>query len=468
MKIKKILLVNPPGSIYVQSDGTRQTKELGVPIGLAYLAAAVAGDGQYDIRVYDMVIENYDQEIRISDDIILYGASFEEYEDIIKEFQPDIVGISCVLSSRSGFVLKLLEIAKRLHQNIITVAGGHHAAALPEHLLGHGADYVFLGESDYSFKEFVKIMDSSGDISGVDGLVYVDKVTGNIVVQPKINYIEIVDNLPYPAWDIVGLDKYWQKNLTIFNILGYNKKFGAVMSSRGCPHICEYCAVPSHTGVRNYRPRKIDNIMEEIRWLINVYGIEEVHFVDDNFFVGRRRTKELLRRFIAEFPKVSCAVPTGTDLPNLDFEIIDLLKMASFNSLIIGIETGAEENVGKFIDKRINVKDTVKKIEYLKKIGITTIGVFLLGFPGETREQVQRTVELAESLPLDKFYLAMVTPLPGSRMYSYCKENNLLHDDFDVTKVRYANTFIKNENISRAELEGIRKSVWEKRFGSKR
>ena len=69
--------------------------------------------------------------------------------------------------------------------------------------------------------------------------------------------------------------------------------------------------------------------------------------------------------------------------------------MASFNSLIIGIETGAEENVGKFIDKRINVKDTVKKIEYLKKIGITTIGVFLLGFPGETREQVQRTVELA-------------------------------------------------------------------------
>jgi len=145
-----------------------------------------------------------------------------------------------------------------------------------------------------------------------------------------------------------------------------------------------------------------------------------------------------------------------------------LLKKAGFSSLCIGIETGAEENIGKFIDKRINVKETVEKINYLNKVGIAIFGIFLLGFPGETREQIQRTVELAESLPLDKFYLAMVTPLPGSRMYDYCKKNDLLYPDFDVTKVRYANTFIKNENISRAELEGIRKSVWEKRFGSKR
>ncbi|OGZ63354.1 MAG: hypothetical protein A2812_01260 [Candidatus Staskawiczbacteria bacterium RIFCSPHIGHO2_01_FULL_36_16] len=468
MRIKKILLVNPPGSIYVQLDGTRQIKELYLPINLAYLAASIAGDRKYDIRIYDMVIENYKQEIEISDDIILYGASFEEYEHVIKEFHPDVVGVSCILSSRSGFVLKLLEITKRLNQNIITITGGHHAAALPEHLLNHGADYVFLGESDYSFKEFIRSMNNGGDISEVDGLVYVDRTTGNIVTQPKTNYVKTVDNLPYPAWDLVGLSKYWQRNLIIANVPDCNKKFGVVMSSRGCPHLCEYCAVPSHTGIRNYRPRGIDNVVEEIRWLINVYGIEEVHFVDDNFFVGRRRTKELLRRLIAEFPGISYAVPSGTDLPNLDFEIIDLLKKAGFSSLCIGIETGAEENIGKFIDKRINVKETVEKINYLNKVGIAIFGIFLLGFPGETREQIQRTVELAESLPLDKFYLAMVTPLPGSRMYDYCKKNDLLYPDFDVTKVRYANTFIKNENISRAELEGIRKSVWEKRFGSKR
>ena len=91
----------------------------------------------------------------------------------------------------------------------------------------------------------------------------------------------------------------------------------------------------------------------------------------------------------------------------------------------------------------MNTKDTIEKINYLKKVGIKTIGFFLLGFPDETREQIQQTVDLAETLPLDKFYLIMVTPLPGSKLYDYCKKNNLLYEDFDITKVRYSNTFIK-------------------------
>jgi len=466
MKINKILLVNPPGSIYVQPDGTRQTKEFYLPLNLAYLAAPLVNEGKYDIRVYDMVIENYEQEIQVSNDVILYGSSFEEYKRVLEEFKPDIVGISCILSSRSGFVLKLLEITKRFNGNIITVTGGHHATALPEHLLRANADYVFLGESDYSFREFVNSINNGGDISKVDGLVYIDQSTGNIITQPKINYIKNIDDLPYPAWDIVDLKKYWRGYLAM-NAPDLNKKFGAVMSSRGCPHFCEYCAVPSHTGIRNYRPREIDKIIDEIRWLINTYSVEEIHLADDNFFVNKSRTKKLLRRLIAEFPGISYAVPTGADLPNLDFEIIDLLKEAGFTSIYTGIETGAEENVGKFIDKKINTKDTIEKINYLKKVGIKTIGFFLLGFPDETREQIQQTVELAETLPLEKFYLIMVTPLPGSKLYDYCKKNDLLYEDFDITKVRYANTFIKNKNISRSELEGIRKSVWEKHFGEK-
>ena len=95
-----------------------------------------------------------------------------------------------------------LGITKTFNDNIITVTGGHHAAALPEHLLRGNADYVFLGESDYSFREFVNSINSGGDISKVDGLVYIDKSTGNIVTQPKLNFIKNVDDLPYPAWDI--------------------------------------------------------------------------------------------------------------------------------------------------------------------------------------------------------------------------------------------------------------------------
>jgi radical SAM superfamily enzyme YgiQ (UPF0313 family) len=163
---------------------------------------------------------------------------------------------------------------------------------------------------------------------------------------------------------------------------------------------------------------------------------------------------------ISNFPGMPFGVPTGTDLPFVDFEMIDLLKEAGINYMILGIETGSTDIQGRYVDKRIDMKKTRQKIEYMKNSGFGISGLFMLGFPGETPEQVQSTVDLATSLDLDRIYLVMVTPLPGSRLYDHCVQNNLLYDDFDITKVRYSNTFIKNPNISRQKLEGIRRDVW--------
>ena len=465
-KVKKILLVNPPGSLFMQSDGTRQTKELYLPIHLACLAASARQLAPFEIKIFDMVVEDYDREVQFSSDTVLYGASFEQYWDVLRSFQPDLVGVACLLSSRSRFTIKLLQMAKEWNREVITVSGGHHATAMPEHILGGGADYVFLGESDHSFVNFLRAVNADGDLSAVDGLVYKDKGSRQIITQNKTNYVKDIDSLPYPAWDIVNLEKYWNRGL-VWNSPTTKESFVLVMSSRGCPHVCSYCAVPRHTGERNYRSRPIESVVAEIRWLIETFGVKEVHFADDNFFVNKNRTKKLLRRLISEFPGIKYAFNAGTDLPNIDFEIIDLLKEAGVKGLLLGIETGADENVGKFIDKRLVMEDTITKIKYLEKLGIETYGMFLLGFPGETPEQVKKTVALAESLPLDNFYLIMVTPLPGSELYDYCVKNDLLYSDFDITKVRFSNTFIKNENISRHELEGIRKTVWEKHFGGR-
>ena len=162
----------------------------------------------------------------------------------------------------------------------------------------------------------------------------------------------------------------------------------------------------------------------------------------------------------SNFPEMSFAVPTGIDASYLDFDIIDHLKKADFHHLFLGIETGDLDIQKTYVDKRINLKEMKEKIKYLKDAGISTFGSFLLGFPGETRDQIHKTVDLATSLDLDRIYLIMLTPLPGSELYDYCIENNLLYEDFDPTEIHYSNTFIKNPNISRKELEDIRKNVW--------
>jgi anaerobic magnesium-protoporphyrin IX monomethyl ester cyclase len=461
-KLHKILLVNPPGTVFVQPDGTRQVKEISAPLGLAYLAAEVMRLG-YEVRVYDMAIENFYHEIQVSSDTVLYGDTYDQYRRVLEDYRPDMVGFSCILSNRSNSVLELCRITKEADREIITVVGGHHATALPNHLLQGNTDFVVLGEADHSFPALIDTLRTGGDIHCVNGIVYPGN--GGLVVQPRVDFVKDLDTLPYPDWEAVGLEKYW--SLPNMNNSQGKGRFGPIHTSRGCPHVCNYCAVPLHTGERNFRARDLDLVIKEIEWLNGKYQIQEIQFMDDNFFVNKTRLKDLCRRLISKFPGLYFNVPTGTDIANLDYELIDLMKAAGFHYLSLGLETGDMDVQGKFVDKRIDLVETRKKVEYMRKLGFHLSGLFMLGFPGETREQIGKTVDYATSMDFDRLYLIMVTPLPGSGLYDYCLKNNLLYDDFDVAKLRYSNTFIKNPNISRAELEGIRRTVWEE-YMSKR
>lgn len=453
--IEKVLFINPPGTIHVQLDGRRQMKESPLPLGLAYLSAQISKD--YDVRVYDMIVENFFQETIISEDTILFGDTFEQYESVLKDYKPDLVAITCMLSSRSKSVLELLKRTKQFDKEITTVVGGYHATALPEHILQENTDFILFGEADYSFPKLVNTLNENKSLSQTDGIAY--KINGKLIIKPQTIFVKDLDYLPFPDWDTVEIQKYWNNNLP-FGIPLKNKRYAVMNTSRGCPHVCNYCAVPNHTGKRNYRKRSLDNVINEIQWLVDKYGVKEIQFLDDNFFVSKKRTKDLCKILISDFKGMHFAVPTGTDLPNLDYELIDLLKEANFHDLRLGIETGDKDIQNRYVDKKIDLKNIKDKVKYIMDADLKPSGFFLLGFPDETKEQIEKTVNLATSLDLDRIYLIMVTPLPGSPFYDDCIKNNLLYDDFDVTKLRYSNTFIKNSNISREQLEGIRRDVW--------
>lgn len=466
-RIKKILLVNPPGKAHLTFDGKKQRKQCIPPLGLAYLAAQILRAGDYEVRIYDMVVEGFCREIKVSHDTYIFGSSFEDYQNVLREYQPDLVGISCVLSNRSDLALDLCKITKGFNKEIITVVGGHHATALPEHVLQEDTDFVVLGEADYSFPKLVNSLNKGKSLSGVLGIVYKDKKSGQTTIQERNDFVKDLDNLLYPAWDLVDLKKYWLDIPLVFmSIKG--KEYAMLMTSRGCPHVCSFCAVPKHCGERNYRARSLNGVIDEIKWLIEKYGVKQIYFFDDNFFVNIYRTKELCKLLISNFPGVHFELATGGDISsNIDFELIDLLKKVGFSTFLLGIETGSMDIQRKFIDKRIDIGSLKKKVKYMKKVDLQVEGYAMIGFPGETREQLQKTIDLITCLNLDKISLQILTPVPGSALYAYCLENNLFHDDFDVTNISFVKTFIKNKNISREELEKIRKDVWEKYMSKK-
>lgn len=442
MKINKILLVSPNGTIHIEPDGTKQTKECPLPIGLAYLSSQLF---DYNVKIYDMIIENYYNEERISNDTILFGDNADHYVKMLKEFEPDLVGISCNLSNRSNTVEELLRRTKKINKEIITVVGGYHASAMPNHL---NADFVCIGEADYSFPGLVNKLNKG---EKVDKIVHSERVN--------------VETLPFPDWDRVKIEKYWRKDVVPQDFVLKYEKYAIVNTSRGCPHICSYCAVPQHTGEKNYRARSLSSVKSELEWLIDKYQINEVHFGDDNFFVNKKRTKDLCK-MLKEFD-LNYVVSIGVDLSNLDYELIDLLKESNFHNLTLGIETGDQNIQNQFVDKRIDLNEIKKKVKYIIDSGLNPSGLFMIGFPNETQEQLERTIKLATSLNLNKIHIGMVTPIPATKLYENCIKNSLLYDDYDFTKLRYCNTFIKNDNIPREKLESIRKEVWKEYMSKK-
>ena len=454
--INKILLVSPPGVIHIESDGTKQTKECPPLLGLAYLSAQLSNE--YQVKIYDMVVENFWQEELISKDTIIYGDNMKQFQKVLSEYNPDLVGVSSMLSSRANCALNICKLVKKFNNRIITVVGGYHAAAIPAQFLKKGnTDFLCLGESDYRFPKLLKLLKNGNDFRGLEGLAFMEK--DKVIINPIIDYLKNIDDLPFPDWDTAGIKKYW-KGYDAMTCGLKNNRYVFLNTSRGCPHICHYCAVPNHTGKKNYRARSLDKVIQEISWLKNKYKIAEVAFTDDNFFVNKTRLKKLCRILKSDFADMTFSVPTGTDLMGVDHELIDLLAEANFHDLAVGIETGNVDYQGTYIDKKFDLKEMKQKIKHMIEAGLNPSGFFLLGFPNETKEQIKKTTDLATSLNLNKIYLIMLNPLPGSQLYEDCIKNNLLYDDFDVTKIRYSNTFIKNKNISRKELEGIRKKVW--------
>ena len=452
--IKKILLISPQGKITTTKEGSRERKLAIPPLGLAYLASQLRRNG-FEVEVLDTLIEGVNQEKNF-DETIIYGLNDNQIKERIKASNPDMVGVSCLFSNRGKEALNICKIAKETISDVHVVMGGQHPTGYPELVFNENVDYILRGEADDSIIELIHAINSNINLALVDGIVL--KTKNEMYLSPKTHFPD-VRKLPYPAWDLFNIEKYQEAGIYDYEINLEEKKFMVMIASRGCPHNCYFCTSPLHSG-RKYRMRELDDIISEIKLYQGKYHVEEIDFWDDNFFVNKNTVKELLTKLIREFPDITFQVPSGSEINAFDEEMIDLMAKAGFKKVFFTVESPNEEIQAVYIDKKVNLERIPELVRKVKKAGMIAEGSFMVGFPGETKRQIDNTFETATKMGFDRISISIVNPLPGTPLYEQCKRDQLFFEDFDIQNIRWSQQNIKLDDVPRGYIMKRRREVW--------
>lgn len=482
--VQRILLIQPPGRCLIGRDGKiTERKHCHPPLGLAYLAASLRNHG-YEVRVLDMLAEGYEDE-RYTEQFVYYGLDTDSALERIEEFRPDLIGISILFSNLAAESYRLLGSIKDRFPKVRTVLGGHHPSAMPLTVMQKPeVDFLLTGEADITIVELCDALNGQGDFDAIRGLYY--RKDGKVVDTMKAATPAVQGNdfryffrkdgpnpgnleeLPLPAWDLFPMEAYWSSEVRAGGGDVQRERHAVMVSTRGCPHTCFYCTSPLMGGYKGYRKRTNDDVIAEIHWLKDTFGIQEVQFLDDNFFVSKPRVKALCRELAAEFPDMVFSVPAGTEVNALDEEMIDLLADANFYRLVLAIESANPEIQDERIDKRVDLDRLPALIEYIKGKGMDARGYLMIGFPDETPDSIRHTADYAMSLGLDDFALSVVTPLPGTPVFDEAVDRDLLVENFNPDDIRYSISSIKIDGMSPEEIETVRRETWRKHQELKR
>ncbi|MBI4845878.1 MAG: radical SAM protein, partial [Candidatus Omnitrophica bacterium] len=247
---------------------------------------------------------------------------------------------------------------------------------------------------------------------------------------------------------------FYEKKSVPFSITFRSKISIPMVTSRGCSAQCVFCASRNYWG-RMYRARSATNVLNEIEFLLDKFGFEEIQFIDDNLTFDKKRSKEIFRGIIYRRLKIHSNTPNGIAIWTLDEEMLELMKESGCYELTIAFESGVQEVVDKIIKKPINLKKAQVLVKKIKKMGIFVNAFFISGFPGETKQQILETFAFAERMDLDSAYFFAANPTPGSELYEICRKKGYLKDGFMFDEIEYNLPNIKTEEFSPRDVEKL-------------
>jgi radical SAM superfamily enzyme YgiQ (UPF0313 family) len=353
-------------------------------ISLAYSAAVLRKD--HDVFVFDLMREDPES-----------ASALAKVVDV----KPDWV-IATTSFAFLGAELRFLERvreatgAKRMLEGYCAT---HFAKDILERKL---AECVSSGDPEVAVQHL-----AAGTLRpGVDGVLMLDD-EGRYVPAPG-GYIDDLDTLPHPSWDGFPVDEY-----AYFPLLK-QKPFLTSLSSRGCPYVCHFCPYPIAQGAP-FRPRSAKNVVEELELLSRRHGVKNVLFRDPTFSLDMERIKTICRMILDRGIRIEFGIETRLD--RMDEEMIDLLAKAGCRSAEFGVDPLDEETLKASKRKAIKPDRGALLIRRMEDGGIATAGLAVIGLPEQSADEVERTMEWAETLDLSYINYEMATPFPGTPLY---------------------------------------------------
>ena len=386
MRILLFIVDNPPNMrIKAGAFGISQ------PLGAGYIASVLRQDG-HAVRILDNSI------VRLTP---------EELKRYLLDFKPDVAGFTTFTFSVKG-CFEAARLMKEIDPNITVVFGGPHATYLAgETLADPHVDVVVSGEGEMTMRDLCAALSAGRPLDAVKGLLFKD-AGGRIIRNPDRELIADLDGLPLPAYDLMEMDKYYSSVNRRFT----DKKFGAVITSRGCPYRCTFC---SHKMFgRKLRMRSPENVADEIEHLVSRYRIGELIFLDDTFTMDRNRAVALCDLIVRRGLKVVWTCNTRAD--DASEKLYRAMYRAGCRGLHLGAESASQEMLDK-MKKGITVEEITNAVALAKRhIGHVVCG-FILGMPGDTMECALATIAFAKRLNPDYVTFNIATPVPGSEIY---------------------------------------------------
>lgn len=420
----KFLLVAPP------KKGLAGHEE-STPIGLGYLATTLRKLGHTpDLK-----------------DCPVRGWGIDELLSHIDKSKPDIVGIT-VYSLALRNVKEILARIKAEHPGIITIVGGLHPTGVPEHALRYleHADFGVNGEGEIPIRHLMPLLESGRrDFESVPGLIW--REAGRVRWNEKVEY-EDLDELGFPAWDLIEPPLY-------FDSPDFKAKAVFIHTTRGCPYGCAFCVKLG----RRLRYHSIERVYEQIRLLHERYGIVKFFIGDEGFPINPKYLKDFCRYVIAKGDNFSYMAACGLRLNAIDDEMCVLMKKANFSRMVgIGIEAGSQR-VRNLMNKNLPEEVIFRGVEILNRHGFRPAANFIVGFPGETKKEMEETIRLARRLKIYAACFAPFIPLPGSAATKKLIADGELPEDFDYSLIDLDCVLYAPRGMTKKEVDNMRKKA---------